>query len=390
MMGGECFIGRAPNCALVLPSPAVSRLHAKIVAQGEHYYLIDFASKSGCRVNNEEIKPNQPYQLQLGDVVRIGEFVLLIEATPPGQAEDKAPPHAAVAHWDSAQRHANALSAPTFPFPASGPLSATTQLPRWIGGEILTRCVRVIQATPQAKILSFIANPPVQYVYQPGQSVSLSLEIDGETVLHSRAISSSPSRPHLLEITVQRVQAPTQTPLSLADQISNWLYDQLQVGSSLKLVGLTGESAFFKTASRKMLFISSGRGIAAMMSMVRWVYDLALDCDIVFLHHALNATDLLFRQELELIAACHPHFQLVLSTLQQDPVGETWTGLLGEVTEAGLRRIAPDLLERTVYLGGSQVFINSIKSLLTSLNFPMYNCFSENTGSGGSLEPQLS
>lgn len=78
-MQGLCLIGRSPNSGLVLDSPDVSRLHGKLFLQNKNYYFCDLGSRNGSIVNGELAKTNQNYVLQAGDVVRIGEFILIIE-----------------------------------------------------------------------------------------------------------------------------------------------------------------------------------------------------------------------------------------------------------------------------------------------------------------------
>ncbi|HEY9660784.1 MAG TPA: FHA domain-containing protein [Allocoleopsis sp.] len=79
---GECLLGRSPNSGLVLDSPDVSRLHAKFLHQHGQYYFCDLGSSNGSIVQGGVATANQNYLLQPGDVVRLGDFVLLLEATP--------------------------------------------------------------------------------------------------------------------------------------------------------------------------------------------------------------------------------------------------------------------------------------------------------------------
>ncbi|NES41963.1 MAG: FHA domain-containing protein, partial [Moorea sp. SIO2C4] len=48
---GEYLIGRHPSCDLVLDSPVVSRVHARILCQGGQYYFADLGSTDGSRIN---------------------------------------------------------------------------------------------------------------------------------------------------------------------------------------------------------------------------------------------------------------------------------------------------------------------------------------------------
>ena len=61
-------------------------------------------------------------------------------------------------------------------------------------------------------------------VYLPGQHLPISLDIDGEKVARRYTLSSSPSRPGRLAISVKRIDG---------GRVSNWLNDNLKVGDTL-------------------------------------------------------------------------------------------------------------------------------------------------------------
>jgi glycine betaine catabolism B len=54
-----------------------------------------------------------------------------------------------------------------------------SQFDRWEQGELTVKCARIIDETGDAKTFRFVAEPPVLFSYQPGQFVTLDLEING-------------------------------------------------------------------------------------------------------------------------------------------------------------------------------------------------------------------
>ena len=78
-MEGEYLIGRSPNSGLVLDSPDVSRQHGKFLLQNGNYYYCDVGSRNGSLVNGKIVEANQKYVLKPGDVIRLGEFALMLE-----------------------------------------------------------------------------------------------------------------------------------------------------------------------------------------------------------------------------------------------------------------------------------------------------------------------
>jgi glycine betaine catabolism B len=355
----ECLIGRVKTCDLMLESSDVSRSHAQIHIQDDGYYFVDLGSANGSRINSQRAEANQSYLLEIDDLIQIGDFVVRVEAI-----EFKLPSDATLSVNQRLEHDG---------------LSEKLRHREWNKGDLRVRCVRITQETSDVKTFTFVSDPPVQFNYKPGQFVTLDLEINGESVLRSYSISSAPSRPHTLEITVKRVAAPANAPHTPAGLVSNWLHDHLKVGDAVQLSGPSGKFTCAPAPADRLLLISAGSGITPMMSMARWIGDRSIPSDVVFFHCARTPRDIIFRQELEMMSARLPNFHLAFSTTQ--PVlGDPWYGFTGRLTEAALRSIAPDFQERQIYVCGPEGFMQATKSLLEGLNFPMPNYFEESFG----------
>lgn len=337
------LIGRHPNCDLVLNSPEVSRTHAMIYSYEQKYYFIDLASSDGSLINNQQVEVTQSYLLKPNDVIHIGDFLLLIEELPILQHQPK------------------------------------SQVKAWQFSEFTGRCVRVIDETPDVKTFTFAAEPAVEFTYQPGQFVTLELEINGKIIKRAYSISSTPSRPHSLDITVKRATPPNNVPDAPPGLVSNWLHDNLQAGSQVKIGSPLGDFSCVKHPSSKILFISAGSGITPMMSMSRWLLDTNAGSDIVFFHSARVTEDIIFREELELMTSRYANFQLATTLTRQDS-NSSPGGRVGRFDKPMLREIAPDFAERTVYVCGSEAFTQQVKAILVELEFPMENYYAESFG----------
>ncbi len=77
--GKEWLIGRSPDSDFFLDSSDVSRLHGKFFFQGGNYYFSDLDSRNGSMVNGKLAEKNQAYILRDKDIIRIGDFVLMME-----------------------------------------------------------------------------------------------------------------------------------------------------------------------------------------------------------------------------------------------------------------------------------------------------------------------
>ena len=362
MPNQECLIGRSPTAFVVLDGQEVSRLHAKIFAHDEQYYFEDLASSGGSWLNDQVATANRQYALKVGDVITIGRFVIMIS-----QIGDPDQSTLMVTRPEPTPEE-------YMPVYAVKPQRFT----RWRKGDISLTCIEVISETHDVKTFRLVADPPILFSYQPGQFVTLELEINGEEVLRSYSISSTPSRPHSLEITVKRVPATdSELPPGL---VSNWLHDNLVVGSNLKVNGPLGKFSFFQYPSQKLLFISGGSGITPMMGMSRWLCDTGAECDVAFFHSARTPADVIYQQELMLMSARHPNFKPFV-TVTQSQSGQSWLGLTGRLNSEMLKSVVPDFLDRMIFVCGPAPFMSAIKDLITSLNFPMEQYHEESFGS---------
>jgi len=354
-MARECLLGRHPSCDLVLDSAEVSRIHGRIWCQDGQCFFTDLGSTDGSQIDNEEVQINQSYPLNQNNLLRVGGYVLTIAQM--------------CADENASERQSTVEQGAIIP----------NQPRQWRSGELIVRCWQVIAETHDVKTFRFVAEPPVLFSYKPGQFVTLDLEIEGKRVMRSYSISSTPSRPDVLEITVKRVPPPVDNAKLPPGLVSNWLHDQITIGSQVKIKGPMGKFTCMDHPAPKLLFISAGSRITPMISMSRWLLDTAADVDIVFIHSARSFHDFIFRHELTSMAARYDNFKLAVTTTRKEP-GQAWQGYTGRLNEAMLQAIAPDFQERSVYVCGSHSFLKRVKTLLETRGFPMENYYEESFG----------
>lgn len=285
--------------------------------------------------------------------------------------------------WLEEGGEAEAAPDPAQPIPAEAPINAADLWPAaaltpesvrfWKRGKQPMRCVGIAQETRDVRTFRFVpANAaPLLFHYKPGQFVTLELRIDGKKVWRSYTISSSPSRPQHLSITVKRVPG---------GRVSNWLHDHLEPGDEIVIDGPNGRFSCMEHPAPKLLLISGGSGVTPMMSMTRWLCDTQSEVDLIFLHNARTPADIVFERELELLGAQTPGLRVALGV--SDRAGLPWAGLTGRITPAMLEIIAPDLHERTIFLCGPTPYMETVQSLLETLGFPMENLHLESFGAG--------
>ncbi|OON72459.1 hybrid-cluster NAD(P)-dependent oxidoreductase [Streptomyces tsukubensis] len=221
-------------------------------------------------------------------------------------------------------------------------------------------CKGVQTVTSDVKTFVFEPTEPRLFPHDPGQYLACTFEIDGQEIDRCYTISSPPSRPHLVAITVKRVPG---------GQVSNWLHDHLRPGDTVRARGPLGRFSMARHPAPAYLFLSGGSGITPLMSMTRTLYDLASPSNVVFLHSARTPDDIPFRRELELIAETMPTIRVV-HICEGDGPARPWHGPRGRLTIDMLRQIAPDFAEREVFTCGPPGYMRAVRRMLLDTGLP--------------------
>ncbi|MCA2013328.1 hybrid-cluster NAD(P)-dependent oxidoreductase [Cereibacter sphaeroides] len=256
--------------------------------------------------------------------------------------------------------------------PKSGNWTATP----WDDAELL-ECTAVVVETPDTYTFAFRAPSGAWFDYQPGQFVTLDLPVDpknvpGGNVQRTYTISSSPSRPLSISVTVKAQTNSIGT---------RWMLDHLKPGMKLKAYGPAGIFTSQRHKADKYLFISAGSGITPMMSMTTWAWDFGA-ADITFVHAARRPSDIIFRERLENFVKRMPGLELRFVVEEPDPL-RAWYGYQGRLNQIMLGLMAPDYLEREVFCCGPEPFMQAVREMLIALGYDMDRYHQESFGGEG-------
>jgi ferredoxin-NADP reductase len=171
-------------------------------------------------------------------------------------------------------------------------------------------------------------------------------------------------------VTVKRVESGL---------ISNWLHENIAVGSSLFADGPHGKFTCVDDDGGPYLFISGGSGVTPVMAMSRWLCDTTPGVDVHFLHFARTPDDLIFEHELRLMERGQPRFRCsFICSRTTEP--SSWSGRVGRVSPELLTDLVPDLKDRAVYLCGPVGFMEATRGILEQLGFGMARFRQESFG----------
>ncbi|MES2016061.1 MAG: ferredoxin reductase [Pseudomonadota bacterium] len=139
--------------------------------------------------------------------------------------------------------------------------------------------------------------------HRAGQFVRVGVPIDGKRHTRTYSISSAPARSDgCITVTVKATKG---------GHVSQHLARHVKVGSYLPLGEPQGEFVMPDAMPVHPLFITGGSGITPVMSMLRsYVLEYEVIPDVVHMHYAPHALDVIFGAELQQLQAEQQHYQL--------------------------------------------------------------------------------
>jgi len=214
--------------------------------------------------------------------------------------------------------------------------------PLWSASDLRARVVAVQPEAAGAATL--VLRPGLGWTgHRAGQWVRVGVEVDG--VLHRRSYSltAPPRSDGLLSITV--------TPVA-GGLVSQVLARDVRPGQVLRLDNAAGDFVLPDAAPAALLFVSAGSGLTPVMGMLRQLAAAGPLPDVVLLHSAGRADDVLFGRELRGLAARHPSLRLV----------ERHTGAQGRLTPDLATAAVPDWRDRAAFACGPAGLLDAFEA----------------------------
>ena len=182
------------------------------------------------------------------------------------------------------------------------------------------RLISTRALSPGVKELVFERTDGRPLDFLPGQWVNVLIPHEGEELKRAYSIASAPNGTNRFELAITRVEG---------GRASRALH-HVEVGDSLRAIGPSG--LFTRAASDpgSGLFVGTGTGITPFRSMIRAAIDSGSRAKLWLLLGVRREEDILYRDELEELAARSPSFQLFVTLSRPGP---TWTGRRGYVQE---------------------------------------------------------
>lgn len=220
--------------------------------------------------------------------------------------------------------------------------------------------------------------------FNPGQYVSVKMEIPGETNTHIRqySLSDAPGKEHY------RISVKKEAGLTSPDGIvSVYLHEGVKAGDVLYLSAPAGDFYLDTENAKPAVLISGGVGLTPMVSMLKTAAEKQPEREVTFIHAAINGHTHALKDEVKKVAedAMNISTYFVYEKPLEEDFGYDQTGY---IDEAWLRKVLPLNREAEYYFCGPVPFMQAINHSLQELNIKKENIHFEFFGPASDLEKE--
>jgi stearoyl-CoA 9-desaturase NADPH oxidoreductase len=213
--------------------------------------------------------------------------------------------------------------------------------PLWSARELRGRILQVRRETHDSATLVIKPGWGFGFDYEPGQYMGIGLLVDGRWRWRSYSLTSSP---------VKGARTVTITVKAMPEGfLSSHLVGGVKPGTIVRLAAPQGNFVLPDPAPPAVLFITAGSGITPVMSMLRTLVRHDQITDVIHLHSAPTAADVMFGAELEQLARDHAGYRLLLRTTRSQ----------GRRDVTQLDTDVPDWRERQTWACGPEAMLNA-------------------------------
>ncbi|GAB2514110.1 ferredoxin reductase [Nocardia heshunensis] len=212
--------------------------------------------------------------------------------------------------------------------------------PLWSARELRGRIVEVRKETADSATLVIKPGWGFDFGFTPGQYIGIGIRVDGRWHWRSYSLTCPPGwidpvrhGERLVSVTVKAMPEGF---------LSGHLVNGVPAGTIVRLAAPQGGFVLPEPPPAKMLFLTAGSGATPIMGMLRTLRRRDTISDVVHIHSARTADDMLFAAELRELDRQHPGFTSHLH----------FTGERGRFDLTGLDHLYPDWRERHVWACG--------------------------------------
>lgn len=188
-----------------------------------------------------------------------------------------------------------------------------------------------------------------EFVFDPGQFVSLSGEIHGKSITRAYSLAGVPDG-RRFELCLNRVEGGLFSP---------HLFD-LRLGDRVNVAGPLGYFVWRRPVGRSVL-VATGTGVAPFRGMLQKLWSEGCESQVTLVFGVRYEENLLYRAEFEQMVAEHENFRFWPSLSRP---GDSWGGRRGHVQAHVLEAVGEKVSETTVYICGLKAMVDDLRAQL--------------------------
>lgn len=238
----------------------------------------------------------------------------------------------------------------------------------WQIGEV----TRIKTETPQTKTLTLAL--PKWVAHQPGQHYDVRLTApDGYRTERSYSVASEPERVGEVDFTVEKIDD---------GEVSPYLDDILVPGDKLEVRGpIGGYFVWDVSLGGPLLLVGGGSGVVPLMAMLRHRAAQHSPIPARLLYSSRSADEVIYRAELDALAAGDDQLKVVFTFTRHAPPG--WTGYQRRIDPAMLNDVAPLGQGARSYVCGPTLLVEAVSNALVAMGQPAERIRTERFGPTG-------
>jgi ferredoxin-NADP reductase len=207
------------------------------------------------------------------------------------------------------------------------------------------------------RVKSLTLDLPAWRGHRAGQHVDIRLTAeDGYQTVRSYSIASPPEEPRVV-VTIERLDD---------GEVSPYLVDEVRSGDPLEVRGPIGGYFVWEVSEGGPLFlVGGGSGIVPLMAMIRHRLAAGSEVPITLLYSVRSPEDVIYRQELEALAA-QGGIQVLFTYTRSQPAG--WTGYRRRIDDSLLAEVVPSPdIRPLIYICGPTALVEGAASGMVAL-----------------------
>lgn len=197
---------------------------------------------------------------------------------------------------------------------------------------------------------------------------------DGYQAQRSYSIATPPEAP-MIELTVEMIED---------GEVSPYLNGEARVGDVFELRGpIGGYFVWTVGIDGPLVLVGGGSGVVPLMAMLRHRAIAGHRAPALLLYSSRSHSDIIYREELERLAATDPSLTIIHTLTRAQPPG--WQGHRRRIDEAMLTEIGiAALTDPNIFVCGSTPMVENASQTLIRLGIPAPRIKTERFGPSGS------